>query len=734
MAQDLQRVSEELMDLLPNWPLNRSEVKNLRSIVTRREPFPAGLAEALPESLKPRLGDYDRLATGLAVAREQGKLVFEEELVGGRRWLREIIAAKLFQEAVFLSNPMAWERLHSYLKQRAEDEPNSDRRRIERLIVTYLQRFCVKNETTSFFGPTRYGRIVSGDRILVATPGNRLSQRRLFFAHWAAREIGVALIDAPSPVIQRRPSQNRGHIVEQTSDPRPPSPVDIIPVNTWSPLEFLTPADSRLRVGAERWSQVWRLKESLGRFPLASFEEKRRLLADMNEVFREVTGKEPTRNHGQTYSDRQIVYEDCEYEIPDLSLGTPVIDLLVKEYSEVLEALILPGLIRFQALRQAFHEWLTSLVGQGGSARFLRVNSVLQAQPEIGQEIEERATAWADERMRKLIDWLGRLAEAHSGQSAVSLGPETRAVLQSLVRELRPALDWPCVFSLDLLLAAKNQEAINDGDFKIVLGEVHPSMGVSGYYSVLYQDREKLKESLEAMLTGFNHGRQPVNFLTPAHNKTFITTDLGFPDIEYAGRALPHKRRIHPSDLYLECHQDDVALRADGLADPLFIYNKLPHVLKLLPLRVFAYPICSMEELARAWRGRLSHTPRLECGPIVIFRESWDTTAGALRRRLSGAANFDLFCQAQELRQAWGLPRCIFVRAEGEAKPLYLDFDSWLLLDMVAARLKKLPDSARVALTEMNPTTEDLWLRDAQGDRTCEFRLTFFHGMARNEI
>jgi hypothetical protein len=729
VADELEDVSMELMRFIRASPGARRENMKLQSSVARRKNVSADLLAhlQLTEAQASLLQRYNQLLSQLALARDDGKQIFERELASTRIELREISADEMFQEAVFLSNPAAWERLRSYLKHPATHGTNAVSRRTQRLIITYLQRFCVKNETVSFFGPARYGKIDSEDSFLTATPRSRLSQRKLFFAHWAARAIEDSLTETFLSTGCASFTNGDRSAAASDNNRQQYSYNSRIPTNTWYPLEFLAPIVSPPHKETEA-SLISNIKEALMQFPEASFEEKRALLAEMNGLFCQATGRDSVRHRGKAYSDRQIVYEECEYDIPDLRLGAPAIDLLVREYSEVLAALTLPGMIKFQAYRQVFHRWFKTVAGENGSARFLHLREVLRNNPEIAGKIEEEAAAQAGEQTRALIEWFSSLASANAGQSVVRLQPEARAELQSLVGEMRPDLNWPCIFSMDILLAAADLRNINCGKFKLVLGELHSSMGVNGYYSELYQNREKLKESLEGMISGISRGLQPVNFLTPAYNKTFISVDLSFPDIEYAAHALPEKRRIHPADLYLQCHADEVTLHAEGFAEPLFIYSKLPHIMNLLPLRIFTHPFCAMEKIIGAWRGGGPHTPRLECGPIVVFRESWHTTAGELRNKLSALSDFEMFWRAQEYRKECGLPRRVFVRAEGESKPFYLDFDNWLLLDMVIFRLRKLPDQAAVTIEEMCPATEGLWFKDAYGSKTSEFRLTFCQG------
>jgi hypothetical protein len=63
-----------------------------------------------------------------------------------------------------------------------------------------------------------------------------------------------------------------------------------------------------------------------------------------------------------------------------------------------------------------------------------------------------------------------------------------------------------------------------------------------------------------------------------------------------------------------------------------------------------------------------------------------------------------------------------------EDKPVYVDFDSPILVDNLAKIIRRTMDQgaadATIAITEMLPTIEQAWLRDAAGQRyTSEFRI-----------
>ena len=74
------------------------------------------------------------------------------------------------------------------------------------------------------------------------------------------------------------------------------------------------------------------------------------------------------------------------------------------------------------------------------------------------------------------------------------------------------------------------------------------------------------------------------------------------------------------------------------------------------------------------------------------------------------------------------MPRQVFVLAPPEEKPIYIDFASPVLVDLLARLLRNSAQSVPVAgpvrITEMLPVPDDAWLPDAEGNRyTSELRL-----------
>jgi hypothetical protein len=113
-------------------------------------------------------------------------------------------------------------------------------------------------------------------------------------------------------------------------------------------------------------------------------------------------------------------------------------------------------------------------------------------------------------------------------------------------------------------------------------------------------------------------------------------------------------------------------------------------------------------------------TPRVSIDDVVIVRATWRVTPSDLEwPRLDAAV--DRFVAAQRWARSLGLPRWVFVKTPEEQKPVYVDFSSPVYVDMLAKQLRM---ASAAAFTEMLPTVEQTWVRDASGARyTSELRV-----------
>ena len=74
------------------------------------------------------------------------------------------------------------------------------------------------------------------------------------------------------------------------------------------------------------------------------------------------------------------------------------------------------------------------------------------------------------------------------------------------------------------------------------------------------------------------------------------------------------------------------------------------------------------------------------------------------------------------------LPRYVFAKAHVEDKPLYVDFDSPVYVELFIKVVRRVLASDRpneqIAISEMLPTPDQVWLSDFSGEKyTSELRI-----------
>jgi len=124
---------------------------------------------------------------------------------------------------------------------------------------------------------------------------------------------------------------------------------------------------------------------------------------------------------------------------------------------------------------------------------------------------------------------------------------------------------------------------------------------------------------------------------------------------------------------------------------------------------------------------RGTHTPRITIDDLVIARESWTFPAAEAAFADVGDER-ERYLRARAWAATHGLPRHAFVRFTGERKPIYADLTSLASIDLVARSLRRsrrdVGADATVTVVEMLPTPDEAWLTDAAGRRyTSELRM-----------
>lgn len=676
----------------------------------------------------------------------------ERERTG--RVLRAVVASPRFQEAVLWQNRralhggMAWLLAHP-------DETNRRARQNLQLVASYLQRYCVKNDTIGFFGPVGWGELTERDDALAVAPGpTLLTTRTVYFEHWAIDAIAQSLATIPEIRAAARPRRMPtvrldGSTIYYPTNKRGDLPaayarllaacdgqrtareiasdadelamlgeladkrfvtwtLEVPTVTEWPERHLralLAAADENARDGASRVIDELETRRAAVAAAAGDPDRLDRALGELDACFERTTARSATRKPGETYAARTLVYEDCRRHLQvDLGrglrrhLGPPLALVLqsARWYTYRLAALYR------DALTRAFDE-------AAGGADSLDYLAYWQHAKALFPE-DRSPSALVTRATGELQRTWSEIAKLPAGARAVSLACGEMA---DQVAELfaAPHPGWPSAryHSPDLLISARSVEDIRAGRAVFVLGELHPSVCTIHHLAQKeHPDRAALIRARELDL--------PDPIPTPVYAK------------EHATRS---------DHMWLSAHDLDIELgttRSWRARDQVIAVGSLVVAREQGRLRVRERDGTRSFDIVEFFGAYLNaaiansfeifplvdHAPRVSFDGLVVARERWCPGPDelAFARADPGPAQL---AAARAWRRSRGLPRWVFARVPEENKPIYVDFDSPIYVELFAKLIRK---GSRVVVGEMLPDPEHAWLPDADGNTyTCELRM-----------
>jgi Lantibiotic dehydratase, N terminus len=685
--------------------------------------------------------------------------------------INEIAGETRLREAVTWQNPAMVDLLDSLLRAGRPITRNTKRRYREKQLSRIWQRYCAKAETIGFFGPSLWARFDETVDDMRSEPGpSLLARRQVFLEPWAVSVYGSTV---PKRIDIRRwmaPAVMPHHFVEgglvHRGDRRP-LPVDdaetaalalcdgsrtaetvaaalrddersgvVSEEHAYALLDALvgrgllrwdlnlplgpeTEAVLLQRIGAiadpglrgqamAGLEALWRARDGVAR-AAGDPEALAGALHALDAVFVELTGHPPRRRPGQTYAGRGLCYEDTTRDL-DLVVGRRVLDDLAAPL----------GLVADVA------RWITSEVGRGCenvlAQRFdeLRRSGVAPRLSDLwdtGIEVclaeDSKVVAGVTSELAARTEHGLGLASNRSDRTELCFDSSALAgPFAELFAAERPGWSTARIHSPDLHVCAPSVEAVNAGDYTVVLGELHiasPTLCDRWCTWSREDPTDKLRLSVE------DYVEPRLLPLLPA----VWGRDAG--------------RVVHiedaPSDIYLGF------ARATGveprrtvpigtipvMATPGGLVGTLPDGTRRPLVEFFAnfLSVAVVNLLRSALSG--SHTPRVVIDRLVVFREQWRLSAGDLASLLAAKTEADQYLAARRLKAELGLPEQCFVKIATERKPVFVDLTGPLyiasLCTMLRAARDEGGDDAEVTVSEMLPRVDQTWLRDREGNR-----------------
>jgi hypothetical protein len=290
----------------------------------------------------------------------------------------------------------------------------------------------------------------------------------------------------------------------------------------------------------------------------------------------------------------------------------------------------------------------------------------------------------------------------------------------------RPGWSGARIHSPDLHICATDPDALNRGDFTIVLGEMHaawPTLDCA-IFTDPHPDPARLRAAAAADIGPQFRPLYPTWWprYTARIAPVLGDTDhqLAFTDAPGAdpARLLPitaltvtgttgtHTTGTHTTGT--DTTGTLTVTAPDGRAWPL--------------KDVFALLVGWLAGETFKLAGREPHTPRITIDRLVVTRETWRTTIAGTGL-VPATGRIPEYLAARRLRRALDLPERVFAKIATEVKPVYLDLTSPRYVSAFTTMLRTAAaahgDDVPVTITELLPGPDQAWLPDAQNRHYC---------------
>jgi hypothetical protein len=696
--------------------------------------------------------------------------------------LVETARDKRFREAVLWQDREAVHTgIDLFLRQSMETgHASKKQRQHSQLIAKYLQRYTAKNDTIGFFGPVGWARWRQSGPPLEARPrATLLATRITYLETWCLDALGevfardsrllpwavprpmpflfldgtalhipfvarpVTLSPAQAAVFAACDGERTAKEIAQALL-RTPSPGLTSEADVFATLENLR-ATRRIfwtfEVSAEEWYPERVLRQQIERVEHLSARQTAlealnllerahaavadaagdadrldRALEHLEETFTALTGKAANRAEGKTYAGRTLVYEDCRRDI-EVNLGPALLEELGRPLALLLTSARWLTYRAAQLYQTAFKEAYQELARKANSPQVPFATFWSWIQPVLPTDPAQNPIRKLEAELQ--ARWASILA-LPEGQRRVHYASKH---VQSLVEELfaAPHPGWPsaCYHSPDIMVAATGQEALQSGDYQLVLGELHVSLNtLDGIIFVpQHPDPPALFRAAGADL--------PYPRIVPAFSKLFLPakrthsalvlpTDFRFIyGVDACG--IPSAQALRPGALTVEEIAGRLIARTQDGRQQFDLLELLDGLLSL-----------QVGDSFKLFPSK-AHLPRVSIDRLVICRESWHLAPEELTFAFSKNA-LERYVGARQWAKSYRIPRFLFARTPVERKPYYIDLDSPLFVEMLAKIIRQTQAAAiengLIAFTEMLPSPEQAWLPDADGYRyTSELRI-----------
>jgi surfactin synthase thioesterase subunit len=681
----------------------------------------------------------------------------------------EIAGQPRFVEAVTWQNPsalIALDMLRRSGRSETKLSVNLKYRERVRMVGRYWQRYCGKNETIGFFGPSAWvGVDPAAPPVTLTHDAEPLRDRRVYLEYWATEAVADRL--ACDPAVRRwlpvtlapQLTVDRDRLLRPAKPPLPLQPAEaaalaccdgrqaVSVVSQLVPAAVRTAEDGYLLLErlADRGIVIWGASlpvsqdaELVLRSQIAAIGDEsvrvgavaaldalahakmqvaeaagdpvalRAALAALDAEFSDLTGAPPDQRAGQMYAGRRLCYEDTVAGL-DVVFGGEVLDALAGPLSVLLPAARWMTVALADAYAAALRDLFYEVADGAGKAQLSDLWYLAQAMLfGSGHRPVDGVAAEFVERWATLfgLDQVPAGTARLSFASADLVGPAALAFPAD-----RPGFAAARLHSPDVHVCAEDIAALERGEFYLVLGEMHTAWATfdTAVFTAGHPDPSRLREALAADI-----GDHRIRLLYPTDWPRYtgrVAQTLGHPTDTQLGFTMApgaEQNRLLPvTSVTVSAPDGDlVATAPDGRTWPL--------------IEFFAELISIHAVDAFKLVTATAHTPRMTVDKMVVLRETWRTTLAGTG--LAGASGEPArYLAARAMRRTLGLPERVFVKLGTETKPVYVDLTSPVHVSSLCSMVRRAVDQrgpeVPVTFTELLPGPQDAWLTDGAGRR-----------------
>jgi hypothetical protein len=693
------------------------------------------------------------------------------------RGVAGIYADPVFREALTWQNPGLAQRLRD--SGVGTSRRSKDRGR-ELVVASYLQRYCLKNDTIGFFGPVGWAVVAPGAAGLVVVPGEQVIARRAtYFEVWAIDKVAAAVAGQGRALGWLRPRRPRSVFLDGNVLHRPHrQPVTL----TSAELGVLELCDGSVTIsqvlemagGAGTPGVLTRLAEigalrldlegPMHAWPERLLRDRLQLIADpaaraaalapvdqliqardavaatagdparlapaltsLAATFEQATGSPATRRPGQNYAGRTLVYQDAVRDV-QVELGHAVTQALAAPLGLVLDS------TRWLVndITRKYRDYFTKSLDHENTrtrGKPVPLQQILtKASPYLyadGRGVGELAAASVAELQRRWQLVLGTPSSPNRHQVSAE-------AISARAAECFPAhpVTWSAArqHSPDIMIAATTPADVDRGNFLLVLGELHVANNTLANRLFVEQHSDPAR-----LIAAEQADRGPGRIVLIQAKDHPSVTSRTVPPSAVLGPGLaywsagttdsydpPEPDTVMPgAAMTVTRRGEDLIVRVARSGQELDFFEVIADLMSGVVSDAF-------QPVAPA-----AHRPRITIDQFVLSREQWtfQVTDSAWAFEMDEQKRY---YRARRWKQHHGLPERVFYRVPGELKPTAADFTSIVLINLLAKNIRQsqAAEHAEFTVTEMLPDLDQLWLTDRDGRRySSELRMIAYDTM-----